>query len=333
MSFSQQCHISGISLEVEWDHASLSDLVTETLSYFGFTPPETNTPALHLQFLACAPLLQVPAESKLLSETPEGLQFYRADALLYLHFRGTVVCIDPQRGTAYATFGTEGAAAGPLAPTALRDSLFFGLFFYSLVLLLYARGKHTLHAACLAWQGQGFLFAGQSDSGKSTLSIRLIEQGWQYLTDDSVLLGKGETGIEARPLRHDFCLDPDAALLFPQVAGHWQPHLGDPRKQRLRIRELYPEQAALCCVPRTIVFPRIAPESESRLVPLDQKDTLLRLLQHGGAFSLLGSAAATVHLDNLKALAAQARGYLLHAGRDLRDHPQAATLLMQRLLI
>ena len=45
-----------------------------------------------------------------------------------------------------------------------------------------------LHAASMVCRGQGFIFAGESGHGKSTLAAILLAQGWQYLCDEFALV-------------------------------------------------------------------------------------------------------------------------------------------------
>lgn len=317
--------VGGFDLRVEWDDAALTRPVEQTLGYFHPEPPAPpGTPALTVRFSTRGAPLTVPAGAKLLSETRDGLQFLRQPDALYLRFRDAVVRADPLASVAH---GTLGATVGPL-----RDAVLYSFLVYGTVALLDGHGVRTLHGACLVRDGHGCLVVGQSDSGKSTLTMRLVEQGWHYLTDDSVLLSRGRGGVEARPLRQDFCLDPEAAALFPHVADHWEPHLADPRKRRLHIRSLYPDRAAAWCIPRTLLFPRIVPDAESRLVPVGSRTALLGLLEQTGAPFLSDGASAASHLDDLARLAEQAQGYHLRAGRDLRDNPDAAARLTRQLL-
>lgn len=317
--------VGGHALRFEWDDAGLTGPVEATLSYLG-SDSETDAPgdALRVRFSTRAAPLAVPAGADLLSESPEGLQFLRQSDALYLRFRDAVVRVEPRDGTA------DGVLPGEAGP--LRDAVVYSLTFYGLVALLYARGVRTLHAACVVYGDAGCLIVGESDSGKSTLTLRLVEQGWGYLTDDSVLLREAGGHVEARPLRRDFCLDPEAEALFPDAAARWEPHLADARKQRLHVRDLYPGRAAGRCVPRLVLFPQIVPEAASRLVPLSPRDTLLGLLRQTGAPAWLDGPAAAAHLGDLRRLAGQAQGYALLAGRDLRDSPAAAAALTRRLV-
>ena len=59
---------------------------------------------------------------------------------------------------------------------------------------------YDLHAASLVEPRSGccFVFPGMSDSGKTSLAIRLASSGWHYLSDDLVVISEGASGIEAR---------------------------------------------------------------------------------------------------------------------------------------
>ncbi len=45
-----------------------------------------------------------------------------------------------------------------------------------------------VHAASMARNGQGVVFAGQSGAGKSTLVAGLLARGWQYLCDEFAMI-------------------------------------------------------------------------------------------------------------------------------------------------
>ncbi|MGC9363893.1 MAG: hypothetical protein ACP5FZ_04910 [Fidelibacterota bacterium] len=62
--------------------------------------------------------------------------------------------------------------------------------------LLKCHDLYLIHAACLAKDTGGILFAGRSGSGKTTLSIGLLSEGWQLVSDDETFL-EGESGFRA----------------------------------------------------------------------------------------------------------------------------------------
>ncbi|MFC3125255.1 HPr kinase/phosphorylase [Pseudoroseomonas globiformis] len=56
-----------------------------------------------------------------------------------------------------------------------------------------------LHGSCAAFQGAGVLFLGPSGSGKSDLVLRLMQEGWQLVADDQVLLRDGNGPMADAP--------------------------------------------------------------------------------------------------------------------------------------
>src|SRR5687767_9807183 len=53
--------------------------------------------------------------------------------------------------------------------------------FFSEIVAREASGVVAIHAAALAWQGQGVLIVGASGSGKSSLARILATLGWRYM--------------------------------------------------------------------------------------------------------------------------------------------------------
>ncbi|MDT7604120.1 MAG: hypothetical protein QOF61_2117 [Acidobacteriota bacterium] len=192
-------------------------------------------------------------------------------------------------------------------------------------------GLMDLHSAGAVepGSGAGALFVGDSNSGKSSLTIRLARAGWSYLSDDMLLLHETPEGIRARGLRRLFSVSASA------LAGCDLPRLdealgtpvnSDPDKRRLKPWVVFPRGFAESCRPEVIYFPTITGEEESRIVSLKKADVLLRLLKlyPWACFD----AAGRDHLSFLEKLVRQTRGYVLRAGRDiLADATLAPRLL------
>jgi hypothetical protein len=75
----------------------------------------------------------------------------------------------------------------------------------------------TVHAACVALDGQGVLLCGASGAGKSTLAYACARDGWQYVSDDASSLVKGRMDRMVIGNPHRLRLRPDAALIFPEL--------------------------------------------------------------------------------------------------------------------
>jgi hypothetical protein len=87
-------------------------------------------------------------------------------------------------------------------------------------MLLAQRYLVPVHAACIARGDSGLMLCGASGAGKSTLSFACARAGWTYVSDDCVWLLPGDGKRHAIGRAHQARLREDAALLFPEVAGH-----------------------------------------------------------------------------------------------------------------
>lgn len=229
--------------------------------------------------------------------------------------------VHPDTGRAVAVVAPEREADAALVPELVVSVL------AALHLLLRARGLFPLHAAALAHGPHGLLLVADSDAGKSTTAFRLVRHGWRFVSDDSVLLRPAPHGVEAVALRRTFGLDLGAEALFPELAGIEDRQPSDPAKRSVPVAVLYPEQAALRCRPRVLVFPVIEDRAVSALRPVSGRDALLALAAQS-AFATARPGWATGHLDVLGRLVRQADAYRLHAGRDLLHDPARILALL-----
>ena len=118
-----------------------------------------------------------------------------------------------------------------------------------------ALGVAELHCACVSKNGHGFLLAGPSRSGKSTLSLALSQAGFGLLSDDRTLcsLRGGRLMAWGMPVLPK--LRPEAAVWFPQLRNQKPRHMqngelvfrcnpnGDLRFKRVQV-----------CEPRSLIF-------------------------------------------------------------------------------
>jgi GTPase SAR1 family protein len=204
---------------------------------------------------------------------------------------------------------------------------------YAMHFALRRCGLADLHAAAVVEpeSGAGALFVGGSNSGKSSLTIRLARAGWSYLSDDMLLLHETDEGIRARGLRRQFSVSASS------LAGCDLPRLeealgtsvaSDPDKRRLEPSIVFPHARADSCRPQVIYFPTIMDESVTRIESLSRSEVLLRLLKlyPWACFD----AAGRDYLRLLARLVRQARGYALLAGRDLIADASLAPRLLAR---
>ncbi|NOT61631.1 MAG: hypothetical protein HOP19_15555 [Acidobacteria bacterium] len=132
-------------------------------------------------------------------------------------------------------------------------------FGYALQALLRYRGRFTAHAAAVIEPitQTGLLLVGASGSGKTTTTLQLVRQGWQYLSDDLLLLGATEQGIAAWGLRRAFAAT-ERTLAACDYVGAQRPQgqrmVGDIEKLAFDPQTLFPQQYAKSCTPQHLLF-------------------------------------------------------------------------------
>lgn len=200
-----------------------------------------------------------------------------------------------------------------------------GLLLFAFLMLLSRFGLYPLHAGGVWRAGRGFLLVGNSGCGKTSLTGALTRGGWHYLSDDSVLLKDGVSGVQALAFGRPFHCAPTMLCHFPELARHSQPLVAG--KRLVDVASVYPGQFRSRFRPQVILFPEIVRASHSRLIPLDSTATLVRLLGQGAG--LLHSREATAEQTAvLNHLVQSARGFRLLHGTDVHGNPaRLATLL------
>lgn len=166
----------------------------------------------------------------------------RATALLrrvYRHFietgahardAGALILIESSTAQAEALAGRLGRSAQSLDGYLLvANWLDFGLRIESLPLLHYYASKllrlHvverwdaetvTLHAASLRGPGGGFLLVGEAAAGKTTLTMRLLDDGFRYCADDTSCIRRAD--LACLPFPMSFIVRANAATGVPNA--------------------------------------------------------------------------------------------------------------------
>jgi len=140
----------------------------------------------------------------------------------------------------------------------------------------------ALHAAGIALRQKAMLLVGASGSAKTTLAAALLANGWDYLSDDMILLEPQALRAVAMPYSLGFKRGG-----WELVASHFPDHR--PPVVHLRpdgkaVRYLSPPRPRRGFAhPRSIrwvVFPRLSPTSRGSIRPLRRLEGVQRLMQH-----------------------------------------------------
>lgn len=117
---------------------------------------------------------------------------------------------------------TTGFASCWLSASAVENSAYLRYHFLDAAALLLIEALYLtpIHAACVAFQGRGFLLCGDSGAGKSTLSFACARRGWTFVSDDANFLVRGgkQRVVVGNP--HHLHFRESATELFGDLRSH-----------------------------------------------------------------------------------------------------------------
>lgn len=304
-----------ITVGVQWEGEGVEEEIEQFFSPLPFVKRSgiANSVHIELKFTTTAAPLDIPhAASGPFS--CYDLSIYEADGRVYLTDGLSIFQLDPQAGTGLLTLHRSFKEK----PLLLK----YNFFLIGLIHLLAPLGIYDLHAAALMRDGIGYLFLGESGSGKSSTALSLVRQGWHYISDDALLLRPSADGIEVLAFRRHFYLDPVLSHKFPEIAPHLEgAAMGDHTKRFLDVDAVYPGRFQPGCIPRVLIYTRIVPQPESTLIPIDKTTAFIKLMRQSASL-FFKRQAVNVHLEAMKRLVSQSYSYELLAGRDLYERPE-----------
>lgn len=257
-------------------------------------------------------------------DVPHGFCFGGGGDYFLLVEKSRIDIGPPSRGLVTIWLGETVNERKPVAIT--------NVMAYALQALLRRCDLYDFHAAGVVEPRTGtcFLFAGPSNSGKSTLTLRLLESGWKYLTDDMVVLDETARGVEARGLRRLFSvsartLEGCSMPRLEEALG--APAASDPTKRRLDPEIVFPDSHAGASVPAVLCFPTLTGDETSRVEPVGKTEAMSLLIKYN-PWAGYDVASGRGHLRALGSLVKQSRTVSLLAGRDLLSDPSKAHALL-----
>jgi len=188
-------------------------------------------------------------------------------------------------------------------------------------------GELHVHAGAVSLQGVGIMLPGESRSGKSTLTVALLSEGCQYLSDDLAVVKRGT--FEIMPTTKAPSLRRPTYALFPEfrdsLLARTCRRLPDAEEKAALPIEMVGEGVLSAPSPLgLIVFPHFREGSELRWQSLGPATAVGRLLRlcHNSRWNtgeLIDLAIAVVHSADCFALAFgdvhHAAAWIVQAGR------------------
>ena len=153
-------------------------------------------------------------------------------------------------------------------------------------------GSYLLHAGAVARNGAGIILPGASGSGKSSLTMALLDRGYRYLSDELAVVDPitGELRAFPKPLGiKDISLFPNLVKRNDLWVG---PETVEPGEDEsvwyVHPEDLTPESIG-CPIPiRYIIFPKYVPGAAPQLQRLAPSLAMRQLLENSVNFPQFG---------------------------------------------
>lgn len=311
--------IQGVEIRLSSDSRLLALLSEYFASLHADVPLLPVKPVQYcLHVVKESPLL--PSDAVKAITTPAVTAFSNSRKIYLLSRRGSLICLDPAALKANVFFREEAHHD----PTDV-----FPLLGASLVEILRYSGYFFLHAAAIKVDNVSYLICGDGGTGKTTATLSLVREGFQYVGDDSLFLRDDNGIITISPLYTHVHVDGNLANRFPEITKGKNPKIPNGRKVPVNISAHYPDAFLPSLNPNVIVFPAITSDRMSKIIPITQTDIFKRLLKQTAL--PVEKHIAREQLKILQTLVSQTKGFALHSGRDVYDDSSLLVSLLKKM--
>lgn len=255
---------------------------------------------------------------------------YFAVKIFYL--RGTMYFTDFR---SYLTLYPDGKKAiGFISPETLEESgthFFTHTFFtFALFEILRHHGVYFIHSAGLiSPEGTCYLFPAEGGQGKSTLSLYLIRQGYQYLSDDVIFLEGDSKDLRVLGFRKLSHLSEELLPRFAELkALRNARNLDGKGKKIVDLDLVYPgKRVEQMSGKFIIIFPKRVSESASRLKALSALEGF-HLLVSQSPFAFINPCLAHRHFQIIRDLLSRSRVWSMESSSDWIERPELLNELL-----
>ncbi len=320
------CALSFAELTIEFRYGDVP-AKNETRFLFSLLPfqeqEKSNNPAKII--------LNLEVASKPLDTSGCDFQSTNDYGLFFHHGTGQTVITD--KLSLFVVGHGSGKAGIYFHPSFFEKSPLDKSNFYLLGLIhLFAQyGYFDLHGAGVINNGRGYLILGPSGSGKSSLALSLVNQGWGYASDDALLLDTNKSELIVHSFRKNFYVDFQLVKQFPELKNLMRMHNSkESDKFFFNPEDIRPGRFHPQFVPEKIVFCAVTGRKTSTIQEIYKKDALLRLLPQSASV-FFNRLYAQKQIDALQRLVRQTKCYQLDAGLDLYNNPEKAAELLEKV--
>lgn len=118
-----------------------------------------------------------------------------------------------------------------------------------------AKGFNLFHAGSVSWKGEGMIFPAISGMGKTTLTLRLVKQGFKFLSDEVACLNPERDIVEPFFLKLNLSDNSRRLLELPPLPDTFVRLTGSEEKEwRLDIEDIVPYSLSHSCPLQYVLF-------------------------------------------------------------------------------
>lgn len=313
--------VAGRLLFFESIDLRLGNLIERLFAGWQLTPVSSpvQSPDIRIKFSCADASPQIPRNLNHF-EIAEGGRCYTNGGDFYVALGNSVIHL--QNGCPVVVNVWFQALPGPADPMLARATSF------AVCAALRRFGLFELHSAGVFNPDNqlAVLIIGPSGSGKSTLTLQLAMAGWEYLSDDELLLSLDDGEVEARGFRSFFAVSGATALAAGFGGSEPVEGPNGPFKTCFEPEAVFTSQRRLKASPDVLLFISLTGEQKSRFNQLTQPETMARLIR-ACPWATYDTSIAGANLKVLSRLARQTSAFDLNAGRDLLEPGCASDLL------
>ncbi len=307
--------LQGIPIRFSGDHPEIRNCVEEFLSPLvgGGESPPNGVLTFSLALLDGQPKDAPRSESKTL------IQFARVSCFL----EGNQWSFHTKDGSFIKAEVESGCASGYISKELVQSKpyIFSDLVMAPFMEMLKQRGFYGLHAAAAVKDHRCYLFPGNAESGKTTVALSLVRNGFRYMGDDKLLFRETDNQIEALAFTRRFNIDPGIALYFKELSflKNLAP-LPLSVKRPFDISRIYPDSFVSFAQPNVLIHLEMTSDTVSRIVRISPVDSFTRLIHQ----TILSSEKNTTmkQIKIFGQLVNSTESYLLYNGRDIVLAPE-----------
>ncbi len=322
-AFAHCYSLHGLNLLVQCEEKELADESEQLFAFLPFEKSERFNSHFHLTLKF--------ALSEKTAHIPRGrLKPYIVNDISIFETNSSVIITDDDSTFNIEPWSVRGAVS--IHPSFKKKTLAskYNFLLLGLTYLFSYQGLFDLHGAAIADRGIGYVFLGEASSGKSSMALNLVHQGWHYASDDSLLLKSNGKAVEVLSFRKIFYIDPAVASKYPELdtlVSKKSNAAGS--KSFLDLEKAYPNQFQPSIVPKVLIFSKITPDQKSSIQLYSKGQALADLFKQSISI-FFNRQAVTQHTQILKNLIDQCDCYRLLAGRDLYDEPDKILKILPR---